>query len=174
MIMSDELKRAESEDGRTRAMAELRRGDRLVGPDGATRYEVTAGADEHERGWVSVRNLSMSDAEAEAALATPGAVEPGTDPRDGFFAYSHPVTVRMELADEPGERAAEGSGAGGAPSSAETTAAVARAREALAARAAADRAAAEQAGADVLNARRGEEDAAAADASETDDGGLGR
>ncbi|SCL21162.1 hypothetical protein [Micromonospora aurantiaca (nom. illeg.)] len=84
-------------------MHTLSRGDLFVGPDGTTRYEVVTPASEHPRGWVDVRNLSMTDDEAAALVERPGAVErvrdaetgemvPG-DPREGFFAYSHPTYV---------------------------------------------------------------------------------
>jgi hypothetical protein len=76
-------------------MTDLPKGARFVGPDRRTRYEVSVPASEHARGWVSVHNLSMTDAEAAELLATPGAVEPGCDPRDGLFCFSHPVEVEV-------------------------------------------------------------------------------
>ncbi len=76
-------------------MEDLPRGAEFIGPDGHTRYLVTTAASEHPRGWVEVRNLSMTDGEAADLLATPGAVEPGCDPRDGFFAYTHPTPVEV-------------------------------------------------------------------------------
>lgn len=79
----------------TQPMQSLPKGARFIGPDRRTEYEVTTPASEHPRGWVDVRNLSMSDAKAERLLGTPGAVEKGCDPRDGFFAYSHPVGVEV-------------------------------------------------------------------------------
>lgn len=75
-------------------ITDLPRGARFIGPDGRTNL-VTTPAAEHERGWVQVRDLSMSDADAARLQATPGAVEPGCDPRDQFFAYSHPVEVEV-------------------------------------------------------------------------------
>lgn len=69
------------------AMSALVAGERIVGPDGATLYEVWTSCDEHERGWLEVCNLSMTNDQAAALLAEPGAVEPGCDPRDGFFIY---------------------------------------------------------------------------------------
>ena len=60
-----------------------------------TRYQVLVSAADDPRGHVRVRNLSMTDAEAADLLATAGAVEPGCDPRDGFFAYSRPVDVTV-------------------------------------------------------------------------------
>jgi hypothetical protein len=49
------------------------------------RYRVTVAAGEHTDGWVEVRNVSMTDAQAQELLGTPGTVEPGCDPRDGVF-----------------------------------------------------------------------------------------
>lgn len=77
------------------AMQDLPKGARFIGPDRRTRYEVITPAADHPSGWVDVRNLSMTAAEAVERLATPGAVEPGCDPRDGFFAFSHPVEVEV-------------------------------------------------------------------------------
>ena len=68
-------------------MAELVAGEHIVGPDGVTLHEVWTSCGEHERGWLEVRNLSMTDDQAAVLLAEPGAVEPGCDPRDGFFCY---------------------------------------------------------------------------------------
>lgn len=65
------------------------------GADDRTHYQITTAAIDHPDGWVEVRNLSMSDARAEQLLNTPGAVEKGCDPRDGFFAYSHPTEVEV-------------------------------------------------------------------------------
>lgn len=69
-------------------MGELDTCDQFVGPDGVTLYEVWTSCAEHEHGWLEVRNLSMTAAEATARLEKPGAVEPGSGPRDGFFAYT--------------------------------------------------------------------------------------
>lgn len=91
-------------------MNSLARGDQFVGPDGRTRYEVVTPASEHERGWVDVRNLSMTDSQAAALVAErPHSVEwtrdPMTgevthdDPRDGFFCFSHPVYVERVNAE---------------------------------------------------------------------------
>lgn len=74
-------------------MEDLAKGDWVVGPDESTVYEVTS--DPEVKGvevnnphvWVEVRDLSMADQEADRLLAEPGAVEPGQDPRDGFFTY---------------------------------------------------------------------------------------
>lgn len=79
----------------TAVMQDLPKGARFIGPDGRTRYEVTVAAGDSPQGFVETWNLSMTGDEAAALLATPGAVEPGVDPRDGFFAYSHPVTVEV-------------------------------------------------------------------------------
>lgn len=76
-------------------MQELPRGARFVGPDGHTEYQVTRPACEDPRGWVEVWNLSMSDAEALRRLDTPGAVEQGCHPREGFFAFSYPTNVEV-------------------------------------------------------------------------------
>lgn len=77
-----------------RNMQDLPKGARFIGPDG-TEYEVTTPASEHRNGWVNVRDLSMTEDEAQRRLATPGAVEPGEDPRDGFFSYTQPVEVEV-------------------------------------------------------------------------------
>lgn len=77
----------------TAFMHELPAGARFIGPDGRTEYQVTTPAAEHPHGWVQVWNLSMTDAEAAVLSATPGAVEPGCDPRDGDFCYTVPVEV---------------------------------------------------------------------------------
>ncbi len=66
-------------------MNALPAGTRFIGLDGRTRYEVTMPAADHEDGWVEVRDLSMTDAEAQQLLTTPGAVQPGCDPRDQVF-----------------------------------------------------------------------------------------
>ena len=79
----------------TADMQDLPAGARFIGPDGRTEYRVDTPAAAHPNGWVEVRNLSMTDAEAGALLASPGAVEPGCDPRDGFFAYSDPTSVEV-------------------------------------------------------------------------------
>ena len=50
-------------------------------------YEVVTSCDEHPHAWLDVRNLSMTDQEAEELLRS-GAVEPGTHPRCGFYSYS--------------------------------------------------------------------------------------
>jgi len=42
-------------------MAALAAGEHIVGPDGATLYEVWTSCSEHKRGWLEVRNLSMTD-----------------------------------------------------------------------------------------------------------------
>lgn len=75
------------------AMTSLAGGDRFIGPDGRTRYEVTTPAAEHPRGWVNVRDLSMTDMEAAERAAQNRWDSPDTDGRDGFFAYSVPVYV---------------------------------------------------------------------------------
>ncbi len=74
-------------------MNSLEGGDRFIGPDGTTSYEVVTPAGQHERGWTEVRNLSMTDEEAAART-----VESGCDPRDGFFGYSHPTYVQRDAA----------------------------------------------------------------------------
>jgi hypothetical protein len=68
-------------------MRDLRAGELFVGPDQRTVYRVVTPCRKHPRGWLVVRNRSMTDREAVRLRATPGAVEPGTDPRDGFFTY---------------------------------------------------------------------------------------
>lgn len=74
-------------------------GDRTTGPTGAPvhpapiLYEVVTGCGEHPHGWLIVRNLSMTDQEAEELLRG-GAVEPGTHPRCGF--YSCPAGILMD------------------------------------------------------------------------------
>lgn len=68
---------------------------RVGGNHGTIRYQITRSAAEHPNGWVEVYNLTMTDDEAERLLNTPGAVEAGCDPRDGFFAFSHPVEVEV-------------------------------------------------------------------------------
>jgi|GEM_PF-7117973 len=73
-------------------MSKLRDGDEFIGPDGRTRYRVTRDMRSHPRGWLGTRDLSMTDAQARRAVKD-GSVEPGCDPRDGFFAYSTAVTV---------------------------------------------------------------------------------
>lgn len=73
-------------------MQDLPKDAHFIGPDGA-RYRVTKPASEHERGWVEVWNLSMSAAEVRRMLETPGAVEEGSHPREGFFAFSYPTPV---------------------------------------------------------------------------------
>jgi hypothetical protein len=75
-------------------LTDLRRGQKFIGPDGRT-HEVTTPASDHPHGFVEVRDLSMTDAEAAALLAAPGAVERGCDPREGFFAFTHPVDVEV-------------------------------------------------------------------------------
>ncbi len=67
-------------------MRDLPRGARFIGMDGRTKYEVISPASASSRGDVEVRNLSMTPLEVEQLRATPGAVEPGEDPRDGVFA----------------------------------------------------------------------------------------
>ncbi len=76
-------------------MTNLPRGARFIGPDTKTRYLITRAASEHPHGWVEVRDLSMSDELVAQLLATPGAVEPGCDPRDGSFAYTLPTEVEV-------------------------------------------------------------------------------
>lgn len=81
----------------------LSRGDQFIGPND-TWYEVLVPASEHEhRGWVDVTNLSMTDEQAAARLAEPGAVEPGCDPRHGFFDDTEPVYVRRLGPDDRAE-----------------------------------------------------------------------
>jgi hypothetical protein len=75
-------------------MTDLPRHARFIGPDRRTIYRVTTAAADHERGWVMVRNLSMTDAQAAAAVAA-GGFERGDDPRDEFFAFSAPVEVEV-------------------------------------------------------------------------------
>lgn len=60
-----------------------------------TRYEVLVSASEDTNGFVHVRDLSMTGGEAEALLATPGAVEPGCDPREGFLSFSAATYVEV-------------------------------------------------------------------------------
>lgn len=78
----------------TQYMQDLPKGATFIGPDGAT-HKVTLPASEHPSGWVVVWNLSMPDDEVLRLMNTPGAVEEGSDPREGFFAYSHPVAVEV-------------------------------------------------------------------------------
>lgn len=92
--LAAELGRIAAEPPRVPVQA-LDRGQRFTGPDGTTLFEVVTPASEHPRGWVDVRDLSMTDEEAAALVATPGAVERGSDPRRGFFAYSHPTYVNL-------------------------------------------------------------------------------
>lgn len=66
-------------------MRDLPAGARFIEPDGHTEHVVTTPASRHRYGWVEVRNLSMTDVEATRLLATPGAVEPGSDARDCVF-----------------------------------------------------------------------------------------
>jgi hypothetical protein len=77
-----------------RPMQSLPTGARFIGPDGRTEYRITRSAAEHEDGWVDVWNESMTDAEAQRRIAK-GDVEDGYDPREGVFAYSHPVDVEV-------------------------------------------------------------------------------
>lgn len=79
-------------------MWDLEIDDWMVGPDGATLYEVTSACADHEHSWLLVRNLAMTDAEAAALLDDPDAVEPGEDPRDGFFSYPPDTLVRRVIA----------------------------------------------------------------------------
>lgn len=72
---------------------ELSVGDRIVGPDQETIYAITG--DLARIGLLFVRNLTMTEAEASARLAEPGAVEAGADPRDGCFFY--PPSHQMHL-----------------------------------------------------------------------------
>lgn len=80
-------------------------GDRTTGPTGAPAhpapilYEVVVGCGEHPRGWLVVRNLSMTDAQTAALLRTPGAVEPGAHPRCGFFPYPAGTLMYLVLDD---------------------------------------------------------------------------
>jgi hypothetical protein len=76
-------------------MTQLRQGELFVGPDGKTVYRVLTPCAKHPRGWLAVRNLSMTPAEAKRLKATPGAVEPGADPQEGVFTYRHPTTVHQ-------------------------------------------------------------------------------
>lgn len=82
-------------------------GDRTTGPTGAPvhpapiLYEVVVGCAEHPHGWLIVRNLSMTDAQA-AALVRDGAVEPGAHPRCGFFSYSAGTLMDLVLDDAGG------------------------------------------------------------------------
>lgn len=78
----------------TAPMTSLRKNAEFIGPDGRTHYRVTRPASAHPHGWVEVRNLSMTAAEARAAIKR-GDPEPGCDPRDGFFSYSVPVDVQV-------------------------------------------------------------------------------
>lgn len=81
----------------TAILQELPRGAVFVKPTGYSarnRYEVTTPACEHPEGWVLVRNLSMSDSEAERRIAA-DRLGPDEDPRDGFFAYPNPVEVEV-------------------------------------------------------------------------------
>lgn len=77
-------------------MQDLPADTRFIGPpDGRTEYVVTAAASADPDGRVQVRNLSMTDAEAAHLLASPGLVERGCDPRDGFFDFAHPMPVEV-------------------------------------------------------------------------------
>jgi hypothetical protein len=76
-------------------IAELVTGDRIVSFDDTTVWEVTADCAHGENGWLFVRCLTMTDAEIAALQADPDAVEPGEDPRDGF--YSCPPGTPMQL-----------------------------------------------------------------------------
>lgn len=67
-----------------RPMKDLPRGARFRWLDGRERL-VLVPASEHENGWVEVRDLSMTDQEAERLLSGSRAVEKGCDPRDGVF-----------------------------------------------------------------------------------------
>lgn len=75
-------------------MQDLPKGARFIGPDGVE-YKVVTSASEHRNGWVDVWDLSMTDAEALRRLNTPGAVEAGCHPREGFFAYTFPTEVEV-------------------------------------------------------------------------------
>jgi hypothetical protein len=86
-------------------MDSLADGDLFVGPDyftaaGPTVYEVTTSCAQHEHGWLEVRDLTMTDAQALARLADIADVEPGCDPRGGFFSYS-PDTPLLRIDAEP-------------------------------------------------------------------------
>jgi hypothetical protein len=83
-------------------MSALDTGEHLVGPDGATLFEVWTRCSDHERGWLMVRDLSMTDDQSAALLAAPGAVEPGSDPRDGFFHYPADTFMDRVLSGRPG------------------------------------------------------------------------
>lgn len=69
-------------------MTALGKGDRFLYRGG--RYEVTVPASDHPRGWVHVRQLGITDAQAAAMPA-----EPGCDPRDGLFNFP-PGHVQVE------------------------------------------------------------------------------
>jgi hypothetical protein len=60
-------------------MSDLRRNDEFIGPDNRTHYRVTRDMRSHPRGWLDVRNLSMTAAQARAAIDR-GDPEPGCDP----------------------------------------------------------------------------------------------
>ncbi|MHA6631823.1 hypothetical protein ACU61A_40875 [Pseudonocardia sichuanensis] len=86
-------------------MDSLAEGELFVGPDyftasGPTVYEVTTSCMQHEHGWLEVRDLTMTDAQALGRLAEPGGVEPGCDPRGGFFSYA-PDTPLLRVDTEP-------------------------------------------------------------------------
>jgi len=74
-----------------RDLNDLPKDTHFIGPDGA-RYKVTAPAADHKHGFVFVWNLSMTDDEVQRRLP---ACEPGTHPREGFFAFSHPAEVEV-------------------------------------------------------------------------------
>jgi hypothetical protein len=82
-------------------MSALVAGGHIVGPDSATLLEVWTSCGEHEHGWLEVRNLSMTDAQAAALLAEPGAVESGCDPRDGFFSYPSDTLMDRVVSQRP-------------------------------------------------------------------------
>jgi hypothetical protein len=75
-------------------MGQLAVGDVFVGPDGYSVYEVTGDCAGNEHGWLFVHDVSMSDQEVRRLLeAHPRAVEPGCDPRDGFFDFTRDTAM---------------------------------------------------------------------------------
>jgi hypothetical protein len=72
----------------TQPLAGLPCGTHFTHPRETTVYEVTAAGSEHELGWVEVRNLSMSDGDAER-LRKAGAI----DPRISLITSVGPVEV---------------------------------------------------------------------------------
>jgi hypothetical protein len=80
-------------------MGKLAAGDRIVGPDETTVFEVTEDCASNDNSWLLVRDLTMTDRMAAAHKFAHPENGPDSDGREFFFAYRPNTPMHLVVPD---------------------------------------------------------------------------